>query len=333
MYLLTSINFKYGVYYKPSLTVKHSNHNYRVGLFLKAWESLGVVKSLESNKTIRIYDGATAIVTGGASGIGRALAEELAKRGGEVVLADLQIELAEKVASDINASGGRAKAVKIDVTDFPALDRLIQETVKRTGRLDYMFNNAGIVIGGYVSQYGIENWNQMVNINILGVINGIQAVYKVMIGQGFGHIVNTASMAGLMCGPGSVAYTMTKHAVVGLSRSLRPEAEQMGVRVSVVCPGVVRTPILVGGGKYGKMLIDIPPEQIEQMWEKLKPMPPDLFAKRVLDLVAKNKAIIIVPSWWKVFSWINRYSPSLELFLSKRRFQKIQKEFGIDQKS
>ena len=333
MYLLTSINFKYGVYYKPSLTVKHSNHNYRVGLFLKAWESLGVVKSLESNKTIRIYDGATAIVTGGASGIGRALAEELAKRGGEVVLADLQIELAEKVASDINASGGRAKAVKIDVTDFSALDRLIQETVKRTGRLDYMFNNAGIVIGGYVSQYGIENWNQMVNINILGVINGIQAVYKVMIGQGFGHIVNTASMAGLMCGPGSVAYTMTKHAVVGLSRSLRPEAEQMGVRVSVVCPGVVRTPILVGGGKYGKMLIDIPPEQIEQMWEKLKPMPPDLFAKRVLDLVAKNKAIIIVPSWWKVFWWINRYSPSLELFLSKRRFQKIQKEFGIDQKN
>ncbi len=144
-----------------------------LGLFIRDWESFGVVKSLESNKTIRIYDGATAIVTGGASGIGRALAEELAKRGCEVVLADLQVELAEEAVSEIHISGGKAKAVKIDVTDFPALDRLIQETVKRTGRLDYMFNNAGIAIGGYVSQYGIENWNQMVNINILGVINGI----------------------------------------------------------------------------------------------------------------------------------------------------------------
>jgi len=333
LYLLTFNNFKYGVYYKPSLTVKYSNHNYRIGLILKAWESFRVVKSLESNKTIRIYDGATAIVTGGASGIGRALAEELAKRGGEVVLADLQIELAEKVASTINASGGRAKAVKIDVTDFPSMEYLVQETVKRTGRLDYMFNNAGIAIGGYVSQYDIEIWNQMVDVNIRGVINGIQAVYKIMIGQGFGHIVNTASMAGLMCGPGNVAYTMTKHAVVGLSRSLSPEAEQMGVCVSVICPGVVRTPILFGGGKYGKMLIDIPPEQMRRMWEKLKPMAPNLFAKKVLDLVAKNKAIIIVPSWWKVFWWINRLSPSLELSLSKKRFKKFQKEFGIEQKS
>ena len=331
--ILTSNNFKYGVYYKPSLTVKHSNQNYRIGLILKAWESLEGVKSLESNKTIRIYNGATAIVTGGASGIGRALAEELAKRGCEVVLADRQVELAEEVVSEIHVSGGKAKAVKLDVRDFPAVTQLVQETVKRTGRLDYIFNNAGIVIGGYVSQYGIENWIQMVDVNIRGVINGIQAVYKVMIGQGFGHIVNTASMAGLMCGPGSVAYTMTKHAVVGLSRSLRPEAEQMGIRVSVICPGVVRTPILFGGGKYGKMLIDIPSEQMRRMWGKLKPMTPNLFAKKVLDLVAKNKAIIIVPSWWKVFWWINRLSPSLELFLFKKRFQKFQKEFGIEQKS
>jgi NAD(P)-dependent dehydrogenase (short-subunit alcohol dehydrogenase family) len=131
---------------------------------------------MESNKTIRIFDGATAIVTGGASGIGRALAEELAKRGCEVVLADLQIELAEKVASEIRASGGKAKAVKIDVTDFSTMEQLVQETFKRTGRLDYIFNNAGIVIGGYVNHFGIEDWNQIVDVNLLGVINGIQVV-------------------------------------------------------------------------------------------------------------------------------------------------------------
>ena len=284
---------------------------------------------MQSNKRIRIFEGATAIVTGGASGIGRALAVELAKRGCEVFLADLQIDLAEEVASDIQVAGGKAKAVKIDVTDFPAMEQLVQETVKRTGRLDYIFNNAGIVIGGYVSQYSIEDWNQIVDVNLRGVINGIQAAYKTMIAQGFGHIINTASMAGLMPGPGNVAYTTTKHAVVGLSKSLRAEAAQMGVRVSVLCPGVVRTPILEGGGKYGKMLMDIPPEQVRQLWEKLKPMSPNLFAEKVLPSVAKNKAIIIVPSWWKVYWWMNRLSPSLGMFLSQKRFQRVQKELGI----
>ena len=285
---------------------------------------------MESDKAIRIFDGATAIVTGGASGIGRALAEELAKRGCEVILADLQIDLADEIASVISASGGKAKAVKMDVTDFLAMQHLVGETVKRTGRLDYLFNNAGIVIGGYVNLYGIEDWNQIIDVNLRGIINGIQAAYKVMISQGFGHIVNTASMAGLVPGPGNVAYTTTKHAVVGLSESLRAEAAQMGVRVSVLCPGVIRTPILEGGGKYGKMLIDIPPERVRRLWKRLKPMAPNRFAEKVLNEIASNKAIIIVPSWWKMFWWINRLSPSLGMFLAQRHFQKMEKELGIE---
>jgi len=288
---------------------------------------------MEPNKRIRIFDGATAIVTGGASGIGRALAEELAKRGCEVVLADLQIELAEEVASEIRAFGGKAKAIKIDVTDFPSMEQLVQETVGRTGRLDYIFNNAGIVIGGPVNRLDIEDWNQIVGVNLRGVINGIQATYPIMMAQGFGHIINTASMAGLVVGPGNVAYTTTKYAVIGLSKSLRAEAAQMGIRVSVLCPGVIRTPILEGGGKYGKMLIDIPPEELQRMLEKLRPMSPNLFAKKVLKSVAKNKAIIIVPSWWKVIWWINRLSPSLGILLAQKHFQYRQKKLGILQKS
>ena len=127
--------------------------------------------AMEANQRIRIFNGATAIVTGAASGIGRALAEELAKRGCEVVLVDLQIELAEEVASGILTAGGKAKAAKIDVTDFPVMGQLVQDTVKRTGRLDYMFNNAGIVIGGYVSHYSIEDWNRVLDVNLRGVIN------------------------------------------------------------------------------------------------------------------------------------------------------------------
>jgi NAD(P)-dependent dehydrogenase (short-subunit alcohol dehydrogenase family) len=285
---------------------------------------------MASNRGIRTFEGATAIITGGASGIGRALSEELAKRGCEVVLADRQFKLSGEIVSRIRSSGGRAEAAEVDVTDFPAMEELVKATLSRTGRLDYIFNNAGIAIAGTVGLYGIEDWNYIVDVNLRGVINGTQAAYKIMLTQGFGHIVNTASMAGLMPGPGNVGYTTTKHAVVGLSISLRAEAAHTGIRVSVLCPGVIRTPILEGGGKYGKMLIEVPPEKLRDAWEKLKPMSPGIFAQKVLNAVAKNKAIIIFPSWWKLFWWANRLSPSLGTSLAQKRFQDALKMLGTE---
>jgi NAD(P)-dependent dehydrogenase (short-subunit alcohol dehydrogenase family) len=284
---------------------------------------------MSADKRIRTFAGATAIVTGAASGIGRALAEELAKRGCGVVVVDLQVALAKEVASGISAAGGKARAVKLDVTDFPAMKKLVKATVKRFGRLDYIFNNAGIVIGGGVDLYGIADWHRVIDVNIRGVVNGIQAAYRIMREQGFGHIVNTASMAGLMPGPGNTVYTMTKHGIVGLSLSLRGEAALMGVRVSVICPGVIRTPILEGGGRYGKMLIDVPAEEMRRLFEKLRPMPPHLFAKKVLDAVAKNKAIIIYPRWWRIFWWINRLSPALGISLAQKSFERNLKKLGL----
>jgi len=283
---------------------------------------------MKLDKTIRVFSGGTAIITGGASGIGRALAEELAKRGCEVVLADRQIELAEEAASGIQALGGKATAVELDVTDFPALQRLVQNTVAHTNRLDYMFNNAGIAMGGRAQDYGIEEWNQIIDVNLRGVVNGVQAAYGVMMKQGFGHIINTASITGLMPTPGQAPYSMTKHAVVGLSLSLRAEAALLGIRVSVLCPGAIRTPILYGGGKYGKMLRDVPQEKIHQMWERLKPMAPGDFAKKVIDSVAKNKPIVVEPPWYRRLWWINRISPRLALALAQRSFEKRIKELG-----
>jgi NAD(P)-dependent dehydrogenase (short-subunit alcohol dehydrogenase family) len=283
---------------------------------------------MKSKKEIRVFKDATAIITGGASGIGCALACELSRRGAEVVLADLQIEKAQEVASQIQAAGGRAKAVKLDVTDFPAMELLVRKTAESSGRLDYIFNNAGIAIGCTANHYNIEDWNKIIDINLRGVVNGIQAAYKIMIEQGFGHIVNTASMAGLMPNPVNVAYAATKHAVVGLSQSLRAEAALLGIRVSVLCPGVIRTPILEGG-KYGKIIMNISDEKLRDMWEKLKPMPPDIFAPKVLNAIAKNKAIIIVPSRWKLIWWLNRLSPSLGMAFVQNRFQKMQKEYNL----
>jgi NAD(P)-dependent dehydrogenase (short-subunit alcohol dehydrogenase family) len=270
---------------------------------------------------LRTYKGAVAIVTGGASGIGRALGEALARRGATVVLADLQIELARTVAASINADGGTASAAEADVTDFAAMDRLVRDAVRSHGRLDYMFNNAGIGIGGEVRHYGIDDWNRVFDVNLRGVANGVQAAYQLMLEQGFGHIVNTASMAGLMPTPGTTSYGATKAAVVGLSTALRIEAARFGVRVSVICPGVIQTPVLEDCGKYGKMLIDIPIELQRQYWQSLRPMQPDVFAPKVLRALAKNKAIIIVPGWWKLIWWLNRLSPAAGMWFSRKLFE------------
>jgi NAD(P)-dependent dehydrogenase (short-subunit alcohol dehydrogenase family) len=280
---------------------------------------------MTSPNTLRIFDGAVVIVTGGASGIGRALGEALSQRGATVVLADLQIESARGVAAAIRAGGGKATAAEVDVSHFEAVNQLVEATVNAHGRLDYLFNNAGIGILGEARHYQIQDWDRVLNVNLRGVVNGVQAAYPVMLRQGFGHIVNTASMAGLVSSPWLVSYSTAKHAVVGLSLALRVEAAAAGVRVSVLCPGVVRTPILEGGGKYGKLLPLISPEGQKAFWERmhpmlerLRPMAPGTFAPRVLRAVARNRAIIVVPWWWKVYWWLNRLSPWLAECLARK---------------
>ena len=275
---------------------------------------------MEHSSTLRIFDSAVAIMTGGASGIGRALSEALGRRGASVVLADRQVTLAQEVAAGIQERGGKASAVELDVTDFTAVDQLVRATVQAQGRLDYMFNNAGIAIGGEARLCQIEDWASVLNVNLHGVVNGVQAAYPVMLGQGYGHIVNTASMAGLLPMPMAVSYATAKHAVVGLSKSLRVEAAQYGVRVSALCPGVIRTPIL-HGGKYGKQLQPVAPEVQEKFMQQYRPMDPSLFAERVLDALARNKPIIIVPGWWRLLWWISRLSSGLEAYLVQQSYR------------
>jgi NADP-dependent 3-hydroxy acid dehydrogenase YdfG len=160
------------------------------------------------------FRGKTAIITGAASGIGAAIARELGRCGAEVVLADRQIDLAEKVAAEIRASGGRAVAREVDVRSFPSVARVVEETVVRLGGVDLFFNNAGIGVGGEMDTYDLRDWDDVTDVNLRGVTNGVQAVYPLMLRQGRGHIVNTASVAGLLATPIGGSYTATKHAVV-----------------------------------------------------------------------------------------------------------------------
>jgi NAD(P)-dependent dehydrogenase (short-subunit alcohol dehydrogenase family) len=253
---------------------------------------------------IRSFHGAVAIITGGASGIGAGLARELARQGARVILADRQLDLASRVAASINDAGGKAEAVDLDVRDAIAFDAIVALTIERHGRVDYLFNNAGIAVGGEIRDYRLDDWRDVVDVNLMGVVHGVQASYGRMIAQGFGHIVNTASVAGILPGPFMGSYTTTKHAVVGLTKALRAEGARYGVRASTLCPGVIRTPILTGG-RYGRLPAAMDPTLAKKMWERLRPIEPEEFARRALALVADNRGTIVVPAWWRAICWLH----------------------------
>jgi len=198
---------------------------------------------------LRTFKNGTAIITGGASGIGRALGKALASRGCTVILADIQLEMAEKAAREINFSGGAASAVKLDVTDSEAVKAVVQEAFDTCGRLDYMFNNAGIAINGRFYDFELIDWHRCIDINLVGVVHGVRSAYSIMEKQGFGHIVNTASIAGLVPWPITFAYAATKHAVVGLTTLLSAELAGSGIHASVLCPGTVQTAIMEEGAR------------------------------------------------------------------------------------
>ena len=267
-----------------------------------------------------IFKDKIAIVTGGASGIGAALARDLARQGADVQLADIQIDAALEVAAKITASGGRAAAHYLDVTDSEAVARLVARVAAEKGRLDYMFNNAGIAIIGEFRDLPAADWRRILDINVNGVFAGTAAAYAVMIRQGSGHIVNTASVAGLLPSPGLAAYCASKHAVVGLSTSLRAEAAVYGVKVSAVCPGFIRTAIL------DSKAVGLPKERKSKARAQEMAMAPEECAAQVLAGVTKNKAVIAITGHAKLMWVLMRYFPALMHAGSRCMAEKLHRE-------
>lgn len=234
-----------------------------------------------------------AIVTGGASGIGASLTSALLRRGARLVLVDMDAEglAALSVPPEVERH-------TLDVRDHEGMRRLAVSVARRHGRIDYLFNNAWVGVGGEVQYLTVGHWDRAIDISIRGVVNGIAAVYPIMVRQRSGTIVNTASMAGLGPLPLLVPYNMTKHAIVGLTRGLRMEAEAYGVRVCALCPVGVETPMLDAANPA-----DLP--NYEGIWRpdlrryftRLvgRPMHPDRFAEQALRGVERNRGLIVVP--------------------------------------
>jgi NAD(P)-dependent dehydrogenase (short-subunit alcohol dehydrogenase family) len=255
-----------------------------------------------------VFTGASAVVTGGASGIGRALSLELARRGARVHVTDIHEPGAAEVAREI----GGAQSSRLDVRDPEAVRRLIEDAAGAYGRLDFLFNNAGIGVGGEVQELTLGHWERVLDINLRGVIHGVQAAYPIMVRQGSGHIVNTASLAGLAPVPLLVPYATSKHAIVGLSTSLRAEAAALGVRVSALCPAAIETPLLDQ---------DNPPDLPRVSWRPNirryltrtagAPYPVERLASDALDGVERNKAVIVLPLRAQISWLVGRLLPAL----------------------
>lgn len=230
--------------------------------------------------------GKHALVTGAGSGIGAALCRALAAAGAEVMCTDIDGAAAERTAQSI---GGRWAA--LDVTDAAAVQAAVDGVVDRAGRLDLLFNNAGIVWGGDTELLTLDQWNAIIDVNIRGVVHGVAAAYPLMVRQGHGHIVNTASMAGLAAAGQLTSYVMTKHAVVGLSLALRSEAAAHGVGVLAVCPAAVETPLLDKGAVGGFLGRDyfIRGQGVRSAYD------PDRLASDTLRAVQRNKALLVKP--------------------------------------
>ena len=261
-----------------------------------------------------------AVVTGGASGIGRALVLALAHEGARVVIADLDEAAMDGVARDVRAQGAQALTVRTDVTDLGQVQALAEHAFKTFGGVHVLCNNAGVAAWGGLERATHRDWQWVLGVNLWGVIHGVEAFVPRMIAAGApGHIVNTASMAGLIASQGLGVYNTSKYAVVGLSETLAKDLKPYRIGVSVLCPMRVGTNIgnsernrgdVYGGADGGSTLPDsaVPDESLAG-----RVIPVDDVAEATVDAILRNRLYVVT------------HDESRESI--RRRFERIDRSF------
>lgn len=254
-------------------------------------------------------NGKVAVITGGASGIGLAMAEAFAKEGMQLVLADIEPGPLDSAVDSMKALGAEAIGVVTDVTQVDQIEALADSSYEAFGAVHVLCNNAGVGIGGLSWSIPRSDWDWVLNVNLNGVIDGVRVFVPRMIAQDSeGHIVNTASIAGLTTGPAMAPYFVSKHGVVALSECLHQELQVTAskLRVSVVCPGWVKTQIVESDrNRPGGALSD---EEADPLFGMVRAglratmpnaMPPSEVAGLVVDAVRNNKFYVLPHQTWK----------------------------------
>jgi NAD(P)-dependent dehydrogenase (short-subunit alcohol dehydrogenase family) len=261
---------------------------------------------------MRVFEGRVAVVTGAASGIGLALAQRFAAEGMKVVMADVEAEALDRAAAAVRATTPAVLATRVDVARAEDVERLARETYAAFGAAHVVCNNAGVAVIGAVHEHSLADWQWVLGVNLWGVIHGVRAfVPRMLAGGDEGHIVNTASMAGLTTAPFMSVYDVTKHGVVALSESMYKEFEMTGapLGVSVVCPGLIDTNImrssrnrpaeLAEEGKAGPMAQAFGQGLADRLTTGY---PPSEVAEQVVRGI-RNRRFYIVPAQPEVRQW------------------------------
>lgn len=270
-----------------------------------------------------LFEDQVVFITGAGSGIGRGIAEELARRGAVVVATDRDGPSVAAVAAGIRSRGGRAEAMTVDVTRADDVRAAVEATAQAHGRLDYLFNNAGVGFCGEVRDTTLDQWRTVLDVNVNGVIHGIHAAYPIMVKQGRGHIVNTASLAGLVIAPTMAPYAASKYAVVGLSRALRAEGEALGVKVTALCPGFIDTAVYensITAGMHPQAVRTSVPFPI---------VPLGVAVRQLIEGVERNRELVVLPRLARRIWWITRIAPWLMLEAARRTMKSFRRKQRI----
>lgn len=235
---------------------------------------------------LEYYKDKICIVTGANSGIGYAVSEELLKRGAIVYMVGRNPKKVEYAAKQLSAYKDQIHTLIVDVTVQEQVQKAIEDTEREAGRLDFLFNNAGV--GGTLQfeNATLEDWKTIIDVNLWSVIYGVHTAVPIMLKQGYGHIINTSSIAGIVPPPFQALYSLTKYGVTGLTECLRYEYAEKGLHFSTICPANIATPIFkksIDGTTHDELKI---PDDA---------YPVDKAAELILDRVAEHKGIIVVP--------------------------------------
>jgi len=231
-------------------------------------------------------EGKVIVITGASSGLGEAAARELSQQGAIVVLAARRVDRIKALAEEFSKQGRKAVAIATDVTKFEQVKNLVDTTVKLYGRIDVMVNNAGLMAQSPLENQRVDEWDNMIDINIKGMLYGITAALQHMKIQKSGHIINVASVVGHKVGAGGVVYAATKHAVRAISEGLRLEVKPYNLRTTIISPGAVDTE-LVEGTKEPAVA-----EGFKQFYE-MYAIPSDSFARVIAFAISQPQEVDI----------------------------------------